>query len=143
MNRLLIGSLATFAVFALTSFAFNRTASSSARALTGPAWTVSQYQLDRAFRQGFNFPGGPAGSQQTISMQMPPTGGLIITQILAQNVYVTVNGADETIYFEPSVGLYVPLDPPIVLRPGDTIVFHGLANAAGLVAGYTTLPGET
>ena len=62
MNRFLLGALAMGAVFVLTSFALHP---APAAPLGGPAWTVSQYQLDRAFqdqRPARTLSDGPANS---------------------------------------------------------------------------------
>jgi hypothetical protein len=144
MKRFLLGALAMGAFIVLTSFALSRTSP----ATTGPAWTVSQYQLDRAFRVQTFFGAGPSNSQ------MPSTQGLIITQLQRVSgdgvLTVTINGAAQQYNFLSQGQFGVPfgwdLNPPIIARPNDTLGFS-LANSAGgltlVMAGFTTLPGET
>jgi hypothetical protein len=135
MSRFLLGALVMGAVFVLTSFALTRTAESPRG---GPAWTVSQYQLDRAFRVKLPTPAGSQGSSQTLTSQIPPGAGLIITQIHG-TMTVGVNGVEETFYFSND-GL-MELNPPIIARPGD--VLSVTYTYTPVIAGYTTLPGET
>src|SRR5262245_49101292 len=103
MNRVLLGVLATSTVFVLTSFAFRTAADPAAKRPGGPAWTVSQYQLDRAFR--YQLP-GPLASPMTA--QMPATGGIIITQLKIlsadPSIRIDVNGAFEDFTFQAFSG---------------------------------------
>jgi hypothetical protein len=136
MSRFLLGALAMGAFIVLTSFALSRPAQPPRG---GPAWTVSQYQLDRAFRIPLAW---NSSSPITISSQVPASGGFIITQIVSSSGFtldVTVNGVTET-YSGPGP-LSFALNPPIVARPGDVV---SIAYTSGpTIAGYTTLPGET
>jgi hypothetical protein len=137
MNRFLLGALAMGAVFVLTSFALTHTSPPA----TGPAWTVSQYQLDRAFRLQTVLDGNP------LTMTMPATGGIVITQLRivsggGTSVTVTVNGASEAFNFASAVSY--DLNPPIIARPGDVLTFQAYPGAPTIgISGYTTLPGET
>lgn len=139
MNRFLLGALAMGAVFVLTSFAVAIRAPS--RPIPGgPAWTVSQYQMDRAFRIQVP-PSGATG-------QIPTGGGFIITQVRSSvpngsnaNCSITVNGATEDFSFHFGGQEAIELNPPIICRPNDVVT---ISNASGVwIAGYTTYPGET
>jgi hypothetical protein len=132
MSRFLFGALAMGAVFALTSFAVREIRSPTAK--DGPAWRVSDYRLDRAFRFRLPLNGGP------ISSQIPIGGGWIITQVHG-NVTIGINGAEE--FFNSAGGdpTIVELNPPIIARPGDVITIT--YNGTPVVAGYTTYSGET
>jgi hypothetical protein len=140
MNRFLLGALAMGAIFVLTSFAVG-----TRRAPTtgGPAWTVSQYQLDRAFR--IQLP----NMLSPVTTQAPATSGLIITQLKAANssaVRVAVDGVFEDIDFGNSQGPWTvhDLNPPIIVRPGQSLTITPTYGQPVLtIAGYTTLPGET
>ena len=146
MSRFLLGALVMGAVFVLTSFA-TRLPVTTVAPKGGPAWTVSQYQLDRAFRVPLQVSIG-----MPISVQMPPTGGLVITQVgtfghTAGGCSITVNGVTENFIFNASnstpSGCY-DLNPPIVARPGDLLTIAGTFQSPIItIAGYTTLPGET
>jgi hypothetical protein len=133
------------ATIVLTSFALTRGPSTTG----GPAWTVSQYQLDRAFRHTFTL-GMP------MSMQMPSTGGIVITQVRVVTncgncgtlAEISVNGATETIGQNAAYPHgYQTLDPPIIVRPNEILTISGpggvLVSETITLAGYTTLPGET
>jgi hypothetical protein len=135
MNRFLLGALAMGAVFVLTSFALDRTAEPAKTG--GPAWTVSQYQLDRAFRFTVSATG---------PVTVPATQGAIITDVrvplgTGSPFTIDINGSAET--FQRIGGWGGPvegefhLNPPIVARPGDIVMITpGL-----LIGGYITLPG--
>ena len=115
----------------LTSFALS-TARPAAK--TGPAWTVSQYQLDRAFRN--TLPN--TNNTQTITVQLPMTGGLIVTQV--GGCTISVNGVSEVVPVAQG-NPPVLLNPPIIARPGDVFAITYVGQP--VIAGYTTLPGET
>jgi hypothetical protein len=151
MNRSLLLALVMGGFVVLTSFAV-ATRSPNAPAVVGPAWTVSQYQLDRAFRFEMTQFGLP------VSLPMPAGGGLIITQLklsgsAGASITVSVNGVAERFdfgvnYSSPSVTapLVHELNPPIIVRPGQvmTVTENGAYGGARYsFAGYTTLPGET
>jgi hypothetical protein len=143
MNRLFLGVMATVTVFALTSFAIRDSASPGGKLLGAPAWTVSQYQLDRAFRvQVQPGLGGP------MTATMPATGGIIITQIrmpLGQfgTLTVIVNGAAEPFSVPQNGPAAFDLNPPIIARPNDVVTILADTSATWVIAGYTTMPGET
>jgi hypothetical protein len=143
MNRFMLGALTMGAVFVLTSFAVT-----TRTTMTGPAWTVSQYQLDRAFRVQTFFGAGPTNTQ------LPSTQGIIFTQLDRVSgdgvLTVTINGVSQQYNFlsqgQFGVQFGISLNPPIIARPNDTLGFS-LSNSAGgltlVMGGYTTLPGET
>lgn len=139
MNRFLLGALAMGVLVVLTSFSV-ATRPTLSRPLPSP-WTVSQYQLDRAFRlQLYN----------NQSLTLPSTYGVIITQIRpitgAGTVTITVNGTAEQFPIGSSSAdpVFYDLNPPIIARPGDTLAISttNMSSQWG-IAGYTTLPGET
>jgi hypothetical protein len=150
MNRVLLGSFCAAAMLILTAFAFRTIAAPVSTALTGPAWTVSHYQLDRAFRQPLTV--NPA---QPISMQMTSAGGVIITQVRLTrqtgqnfNLTIAVNGIAETVSYlaNSTTESLHDLNPPIIARPGDLLTLSADPNNGPqtvVIAGYSTLPGET
>jgi hypothetical protein len=140
MNRFLLGALATVSLLVLTSFALTRTSPPT----TGPAWTVSQYQLDRAFRVSASLVGGVP-----LTSQVGPGAGFIITQITyprLQNtvVTITINGSVESLRNKGNgEGEVQDFNPPIIVRPNDNFSFSANGNIDLRIAGYTTLTGET
>jgi hypothetical protein len=146
MNRFLLGAIAMGAVFVLTSFAV-RVPSDPVLRKDGPAWRVSDYRLDRAFRIYGNL------ANQTV--QVPATGGFIITQIrvgVGATVAIGINGATESIGAVWGGGNGTSselqnLNPPIIVRPGDVLSYSSTGPlgfpADVTIAGYATYPGET
>jgi len=139
MIRSLLGAVCMAAVVVLTSFAVK---APEAPARKAGAWKISDLQLDRAFRTPFTFPAGPP-TGTSITLQMPPGGGVIITQLTGGAFGIAINGVTEPVYTVPSSGVYVPLDPPVIARPGDTVTIYGQPGSTAVAGGYTTLPGET
>ena len=138
MNRFLLGALAMGAVFVLTSFALTRPPAATG----GPAWTVSQYQLDRAFRTTLILP-GTSGQAQLHTFQMPATGGIIITQVRSiSTISIDVNGVAENLP-PVSTGDFLNLNPPIIVHPNDVVTLLAPGTVPFVFAGFTTLPGET
>jgi hypothetical protein len=145
MKRVLFGAVIMGAVFALTSFAIRDAAGTATRSRGGPAWKVSEYQLDRAFRYQIPLSGTPT------NFVAPPTGGIIITQVRRAlgggHVSITVDGLLETFQFpnqNPGPEDVYDLNPPIIVRPGETLsIWAPLGTPEVSIAGYETHVGET
>jgi hypothetical protein len=143
MTRFLGCLLATLAVVVLTSFALStRPATPTVVGL----WTSSHYPLDRAFRVEFSYTSLP------MTLPVPPTQGLIITQIKVAEGYsglaISVNGSSESFTFNTTNDpRSYELNPPIIARPGQVLHITSVGGGAGsprfTLGGYTTLPGET
>jgi hypothetical protein len=139
MNRFLLGALAMGAFIVLTSFALRFPVEPALK--DGPAWTVSDYRLDRAFRVQVP-PSGATG-------QVQAGAGFIITQVHTlpgpfQGSFcsITVNGATETFVFNQQGSTAIELNPPIICRPNDVVTIGG-GEGGVVIGGYTTYAGET
>jgi hypothetical protein len=136
MSRFLFGALAMGAFIVLTSFAL-RAPVEPVATRDGPAWRVSDYRLDRAFRTTFS---SAAGS---MTAQIPATGGFIITQVRVQpiqgsqdqSVTITINGVSEVFRALlpnslTSGAALQELNPPVIARPNDVVTVAPSQGAA-------------
>lgn len=144
MNRFqfLVVALGMAAFVVLTSFALRAPADLHPNK-DGPAWRVSDYRLDRAFRVPVQL------NQGSVTCQIPATGGIIITQVrtVASGILtIAVNGVVEQFWIPGNTLSSFPFDlnPPIIARPNDVITIStDNPGATWTIAGYTTYLGET